>query len=221
MKRLLLLTLLFFFALSAQAQDKKNKKTDKEPKEPKHTRAEKKEFRRKAAELRKEFKEQYGKDPEKFKEFKKNNAEAKKEAAKLDAEVTRLRQNEGTQKEQVETLKQMNAEDEAKIKELQEAIKKRNGASNNGNPTKTDLTIPTSGIFYAVHIGETNPEMLGKILENGLGELRNTQDAAGHNFYVLGLFPNVQAAHALKHKIMSMGIRQANVVTIKDGKLSL
>ena len=215
MKQLLTFTCLFLFAVVAYAQTDKNPKKDKTsgketkvkpPKEPK----------RKAAELRKEFKEQY-KDPEKFSQLKKDNATAKKEADKLNEEASRMKKNEDVQKEQVESLKQMNAEDEAKIKELQEAIRKKNESTGK----KQTSPIPTTGTYYAVHIGEADQEILGKILANGTDELRNSQDASGHNFYVLGLFPDAKAAHALKQQITAMGIRKANVVTIKNGKLSM
>ncbi len=225
MKQLLLFLYLLLLSADLYGQGKKEpikknettKKKEPKEKEPKLTKAEKKEYKRKADELRKEFKAQYGNDPEKFKQFKKDNAEAKREAAKLDEEANRMKKNEDTQKEQVESLKQMNAEDEVKIKELQEAIKKKQKASGN----TASATIPTSGTFYAVHIGEANPEVLNKIIENGTAELRSSQDASGHNFYILGLYADAKAAYTLRQQMMAMGIRKANVVRIKDGKLSL
>jgi|GEM_PF-3779967 len=222
MKQLLFLTCLFLLSHTLQAQKDKNPKKDKteakkKEKEPKPTKAEKKEYKRKAAELRKEFKEKY-KNPEDFTKFKKDNAAAKKESDKLSEEANKMKKNEDTQKEQVATLKQMNTEDEAKIKELQENIKNKQKAA---GKVVTPATIPTKGTFYAVHIGEANPEALSKILENDTTELRTSQGADGQNFYVLGLFADVRAAYALKQQITAMGIRKANVVTIKDGKLSL
>jgi myosin heavy subunit len=221
MKQLVLFLSLFLVIATVSAQDKTPKKdktkskTTKEPKEkePKLSKAEKQEQKRKAAELRKEFKEQY-KDPEKFKQFKKDNATAKQDEAKMKEEVSRLQKNDATHQEQVESLKQMNSEDETKIRELQEALKKKEASS--GSTPKPALTIPTTGTFYAVHIGDANPQVLQKILENGT-EIRNTED----HLYILGLYPDIRAAQTLRLKVMEMGLRSANVVTIKNGKLSM
>jgi myosin heavy subunit len=222
MKQLITIFCLLFTFTLVQAQPKDKPKKDKnkgtkteEPveKEPKLTKAEKKEYKRKAEELRKEFKANY-KDPEKFSQFKKDNANAKRDAAKAKEEVERLKKNDEMHKEQVEALKRMNEEDEAKIRDLQEAIRKKQMAS--GKPVSPTLSIPTTGTFYAVHVGEANIDALTKILESG-AEMRTTDE---HQF-ILGLFPDAKSAQTLRIKAMEMGLRKTNLVIVKNGKLSM
>ena len=183
----------------------------------KPTKQEKREYRKKAKELRKEFKTKY-KNPEQFSDLKKENSTSQTELNKLKIEAERLKSQEKVQAEQLASLKQMQEDEQAKLDSLQTALKNKPNAKPNKGKV---ISIPSTGVFYAVHVGDASAENLAQILSTSDSQLSIDHDAKGRSLYLIGLFPQIQAAQALKAQIVAMGMTRSNVVMIKDGKVKI
>lgn len=205
MSKILLLYLVFFCQLMClQAQTEARKDSSRQER---LTKAQRKEYKKRGEELKKEF-EEYYKNPEKFVEFKEENRSTQRRVDSLFNEVSKQRQATNNDTEQVELLKSAQAEEEAKILELQRKVAE-----------SRKRRIPTQGIFYAVQIGENNPESLLKLLAVSEADLSVETDAAGRDTYILGMYPTMAQAQELRRNIYVMGIRRSQVIVIKNGKI--
>ncbi|MCU0444019.1 MAG: Atg14 domain-containing protein [Microscillaceae bacterium] len=193
MKWLILVGLFLFIGFTVEAQ--------------KLTKAQRKEYRKRGKELRKEFKEKYN-DPQKFKQLKEDNNTSRRRLDSLKLEIERIKQEEQRDQERLELLKRERDTEQERIAQLE---KMRSQAKRR--------TIPTSGSFYTVQIGNISEQELNQIIQNNQVDLNVASDEAGNDFFILGWYDNAQKAKELQRYIKAMGIRNTNVIGFKDGKL--
>ena len=171
------------------------------------TAKEKKEYRKKAKALKKEFKEQY-KDPEKFAEFKENSTASKRKADSLNRELMEVKNQERIAANKLEKTKE---EKEISQERLVEARNMLEQAKMTG--------IPPKGTFFAVQVTNLTQEELMQILSKDNAGLLVVTDVFGNDIFLLGLFEEASQAQELKVHVQLMGFKSARVVTYQDGKL--
>lgn len=165
-------------------------------------------YRKRGTELKKEFKEYY-KDPAKFVELKQDSISSKRKVDSLTTEILKLKAKNNASGEELEKLKKEEEESQARINEL-EKIKSQ----------AKSKTIPQKGTFFALQLSQFKPQDLLKFMESqGNMPLNIEKDILGKEIYILGLYDNPAQAQELRRYVSQMGIRQTFVVVIKDGKL--
>jgi hypothetical protein len=171
------------------------------------TKEQRREYRKRGKELRKEFKEKYN-DPQKFKQLKEDNNTSRRRLDSLKLEIERVKQEEQRDQERLEILKRERDTEQERIAQLE---KMRSQAKRR--------TIPATGSFYTVQIGTISEQELNQIIDNNQVDLNVASDEAGNDFFILGWYDNAQKAKELQRYIKAMGIRNTNVIGFKDGKL--
>jgi septal ring factor EnvC (AmiA/AmiB activator) len=195
MKCLSILLLVFLIPLySIQAQ--------------KLTKAEKKVYRQRGIELKKEFKKKFKNNPEKFLEFREGIDSSELKVNSLNNELVEYQSSLTNIEASLEVLKRAKEIDEQKIAQLQSQIK-----------TGKTRKLPTTGSFYTVQTNENNPDVLMKVLEDNPQNLTVTQDENGKDTYILGVYDTTQLAFELKKHLHLMGLQKPFVVLYEDGKI--
>ncbi|TAF64802.1 MAG: hypothetical protein EAZ55_10385 [Cytophagales bacterium] len=140
-----------------------------------------------------------------FKKFKEDKAIAESKASSLQTEVESWQKKARERENDLKDCRmQLDAKD-AKIIELQ-------SASNNA----TKGGIPPQGVVFTVQIGAYKDIDLQK---NGLvtSDNLNTAKDGDLNKYMVGIFDNYEQANMLRNYLKKMGVRDAWVVSFKDG----
>jgi hypothetical protein len=197
MKKLTLLLLLVFLSIGvALAQENKDKKTKKTPKKDKKT--------EKA--LKDEMKEYYY-DIEKYERVKYEMGKAKERADSLDQVLANLKKNQADNREAIDKMALEREQNQNRLRELE---------SKNADSTMRKA-IPTEGVFFTVQIGAYNRVNIGHLLDTSGSDL-TIEEESGTKKYLLGGYKSYEDAANARKKIRQMGVKDAWIVSYKDGK---
>jgi hypothetical protein len=197
MKKLIVWTLVVFLsigmALAQETKDKKNKKTPKKDKKSEKA-------------LKEEMKEYYY-EIEKFEKIKYEMGVAAERADSLDKVLADLKKNQVDNRDAIDRLALEREQNQVRLRELESK--------------KSDSTmrsaIPTEGIFFTVQIGAYNRVNLSNLLDTNSSDL-TVEEESGIKKYLLGGYKSYEDAANARKKIRQMGVKDAWIVSYKDGK---
>jgi DNA repair exonuclease SbcCD ATPase subunit len=162
--------------------------------------------------LKKELKEMQ-KNPAKYKQLKESIQEKKEQLAKLDGDIADLNETINN------TQQQINEKDK-RLKELSDEL-----ARMNVEKRETDNAIKTQtneqGLVYKVQIPIDDSALYQEVSEID-GQKRpvfsGDTDTDGTKKYTLGYFKDKKEAETFRNYLQMLRIKDAKVVTYKDGK---
>lgn len=172
------------------------------------SKAEKKAYRQKGTELKKEFREQFQNDPVKFEAYKKSMDSTEQDFDRMSRELADYQSSVQEIERQLTAQRKALEEKERRLLDIKNQIE--NGKTR---------TLPVEGSFYAVQSSDIETAKLMEILENTPQPLIIEKDKSGKDIYTLGIYDTHRPAFELKRNLMAMGLKQAFVVAYEDGKV--
>jgi hypothetical protein len=217
--RWMFVVMLLIFACSQvlQAQEKtsKKKKSKKNKTEasadttkPQAKGSEKPKMDKKSyKQIKKELREYYY-DIEKFEKLKVDMADAKIKADSLNEVLANMKRSEDENTELVERIRAERMKNQETLQTLE----------NQAKLPAERKAIPSEGVFFTIQIGAYNKMNISTLINETAADLSVEVDESGLKRYLLGGYRNYDDAAAARKKIRQLGVKDAWIVSYKDGK---
>jgi TolA-binding protein len=148
--------------------------------------------------------------PEEFKELVESNEKMKSQISQMTVEMEDLRLQVQDQQDEIKDLKDENKRLKGQIAQLREENAKPKGIPGFavGNPNE--------GIVFKVQIGAFRNKDLSKYIDNN-PHFSGEEGEDGSKKYSIGIFRDYWEADAFKKYMREMGVKDAWIVSYKDG----